>query len=566
LDVIGFGIAYMAMFSFDLNKLNQVDLFNYNIEISLYDVFILCVLRSLFVMAGFFKFSIFYWSFWWVFNAIVLLICKGIVFEWNADTFRTLLLVMSLLLCLAEFVVVFRIRSHALTPNESPVETQREIKTEALSKLQLLRVLKPYFWPDGLVNRIRVGITWLMLITSKATSIMAPLYIGYAVTQITDNGEIPYRNIVMYCGLGLVSNIAKELQNIVYIKVKQTAFSQLSQFTFAHLHSLSLEWHLSKKMGDVIRSMDRGVQSADSVVSYLFLYMLPTLVECFVIFVIFFAHFKQPWLTVIAFASLTYYILWTVQLTIWRQQFRENMNKHDNTFHDRAIDSLVNYETVKYFANEDFEIDRYCEAVNAYQADGVTTQVLIAYHPAAISLSFPAQVSLSALNITQKAVITACQVGDNSSPFPTSFFGQVGCLLVAAWEIVRRDTMDLGDFVSVNVYLMNLFMPLSFLGSLYSMIMQAITDMQNLSELLAVQPHVFDVLDAKALAPTRPGQVRLEFRDVWFHYPSMPADTGLKGVSFSVAPGTTTGIVGHTGAGTGNDIIFTVFCCVCVFA
>jgi len=128
-------------------------------------------------------------------------------------------------------------------------------------------------------------------------------------------------------------------------------------------------------IGTVLRAMDRGVQSADSISTYLFLYLVPSLIECGVIFVIFFAHFHQPWLTVIAFASITYYILFTVKLTLWRKKFRAAMNKQDNIFHDRATDSLINYETVKYFANEDYEIKRYCDAVNAYQTNNITTQL-----------------------------------------------------------------------------------------------------------------------------------------------------------------------------------------------
>lgn len=134
--------------------------------------------------------------------------------------------------------------------------------------------------------------------------------------------------------------------------MKQEAFAQVAEHTFRHLHSLSLQWHLKKQMGNVLRSMDRGIASADTVVSYLFLYLLPSLIEAFVVFIIFYFHFGQPLLSAVIFVHLVLYIVITVQLTIWRKKFRKATNKHDNEFHDKATDSLINYETVKYFGNE----------------------------------------------------------------------------------------------------------------------------------------------------------------------------------------------------------------------
>lgn len=149
-----------------------------------------------------------------------------------------------------------------------------------------------------------------------------------------------------------MSAALKQGQNAVYLRVKQEAFAQIARMTFTHLHSLSLQWHLKKQMGNVLRSMDRGIASADTVVSYLFLYLLPSIVESAVVFTIFYMHFNQPMLSAVIFVHLVIYAVITIQITIWRKKYRKATNKHDNEFHDKATDSLINYETVKYFGNE----------------------------------------------------------------------------------------------------------------------------------------------------------------------------------------------------------------------
>lgn len=178
-----------------------------------------------------------------------------------------------------------------------------------------------------------------------------------------------------------------------------------------------------------------GVNAANSVVTYLFLYLLPSIAECVLVFVIFYEHFNVPLLSAVSFIAFAAYTILTVQITLWRKSFREKTNKHDNEYHDKATDSVINYETVKYFTNEAFEIERYSHSIRKFQKYSVSTQA-----------------SLSLLNSTQQLVIQACSA--------TS-------LCIAAYQVVHDpEHFRVGDFVSINVYILNLFAPLGFLGKL----------------------------------------------------------------------------------------------------
>jgi ATP-binding cassette, subfamily B, heavy metal transporter len=244
---------------------------------------------------------------------------------------------------------------------------------KALSFYELFRVLLPYFWPakgsDGaFINRIRSTSTWLMVALSKACNLIAPLYLSTA-TNDTVNGQLGLgiKFMAIYCILRFLSSLFKELQSIIYIKVKQQAGIELQELTFAHLHTLSLNWHLSKKTGSVMKSMDRGVDAANSLVSYLFLFLLPAILECLAVIILFFISYQQWLLGVTVFIGVFLYAIATVTITQWRKQFREQTNKHDNEFHEKATDSIINYETVKYFTNEEYEVARYTLAVSQYQ-------------------------------------------------------------------------------------------------------------------------------------------------------------------------------------------------------
>ncbi|CAM9786622.1 unnamed protein product [Ascophyllum nodosum] len=394
---------------------------------------------------------------------------------------------------------------------------------KALTVIQLAKVLKPYFWPKGdtpnaFMNRTRSSMTWVFVILSKFCSVTSPFFLSHATNALYDGRlEETMKFVGFYAVLAFMAKALKEAQSLVYLKVKQQAYIEIAEQSFAHLHTLSLQWHLKKKMGNVVRSMDRGTDAANNLITYLFLYLVPAIAECIATVIVFYVNFDDWRLATTAFVSLSLYGYVTVRVTLWRKKFRQATNKHDNDYHDKATDSIVNYETVKYFTNEGFEVARVKESVQEYQRFSVSTQA-----------------SLSVLNVSQQVIM-----------YSTLTLG-----LYFASQTVADGSSSVGEFVSVNTYMMNLFTPLYFLGTVYNIIIQAFVDIRNLSELLNESP---DIVDAPgALDMDRPPKhvgMSVEFRDVWFWYPSQPSHRGLRGISFFVEPGTTTAVVGHTGAG-----------------
>jgi len=368
------------------------------------------------------------------------------------------------------------------------------------------------------LNRLRSTLTWVFVGLSKAASVISPIYLARATNQL---GRHQYQecivNVCVYALFVFASKVLKELQGLIYLKVKQAAYIEIAERTFTHLHSLSLQWHLQKKMGNVIRSMDRGTEAANTLVTYLFLYLVPSLAECFAVCVVFALTFKVWKISILAFLSVIIYGIVTVVITQWRTKFRTKTNKHDNDFHDKATDSIINYETVKYFTNEPFEIKRFGDSVRKYQYYSINVQA-----------------SLSLLNISQQLIVQATVLGG---------------LALSALSVKSGD-IDVGAFVAVNSYMVNLFTPLNFLGTVYNAIITALVDIRNLSELLAESPDIVDKPGAPPLqGPSTRGGMSVEYRNIYFRYPEQPEGRGLQNLSFLVPAGTTTAIVGQTGAG-----------------
>jgi len=517
-----------------------------------------CVVAGAILYAGVLPGAIFVikFSFWVVYAALVYAAGKLVAFNWGSlSTTKTFVGILPWIAFGAAELVLFSNLQHWLKERELWV--QREISAEGsledgsntsllgnaqrvkqevwlseetkkgeekkLSTWGMFKVLKPYFSPKGILNKLRCALTFVFLGLSKTCNLLSPIFIGRAVQELSDPGSTEsdvFTNILIYCGLSLASPALKEMQNVVYLRVKQIAYVEIAEETFTHLHSLSLEWHLKKKMGNVLRSMDRGVSAANTLVTYLFLYLLPSLAECVVVFVIFYSHFDIPTVSATAFMSFVAYATVTVQITLWRKKFREKTNQHDNDYHDKATDSLINYETVKYFTAERFEIERYTKSIYNYQKYSVNT---------AYSLSF--------LNTTQNFIIQFCTAIS---------------LCMAAHEVLMGSgQLKVGNFVSIASYISNLFAPLSFLGSIYNAVIQSLVDIQNLSELLAEEPDVVDDPNASVLDPVPKGTqgASVEFRKVKFNYPTQVDSQGLRDVSFSIEPGSTTAIVGATGSG-----------------
>ena len=394
------------------------------------------------------------------------------------------------------------------------------LKPAKLSAYAIAKLLKPYFWPRSLVGRVSVFSTLLFVILSKVCTVIAPLVLASAADAVADRGDVrkAIKMSLLYALLSFTGKIFKECQSLAYLNVQKYAFIDLSSDTFAHLHSLSLQWALSKKMGEVVRITDRGIAGCDTFMKYGVLYVGPSIGEAIAVCVLFYVHFKLWALSLLVFGSVLAYACLTIKMTLWRKRFRQAMNKSDNAWHDRLTDSLTNFETVKYFTAEKYENQQFLREIACYQKSSVSVQA-----------------SLSILNISQQVILCGC----------------LGGAMALSAIAVHNGQASVGGFVAVNVWVINLFAPLNFLGTVYNALITATVDLSNLSELLAQKPLVKDPeppVDHPALLSKH--AIGVAFSDVKFRYPGVTAvDAGLKQVTFEVAPGTSLGIVGPTGAG-----------------
>ncbi len=384
-----------------------------------------------------------------------------------------------------------------------------------ISDLGVLRSLGPYLWPKGEWEmRIRVVIAIAFLVLAKLANVIVPIFYKQAIDALnpTDNLvlAVPLGIILAY-GLARVLSLAfAELRDAVFAKVAQRAIRKVALAIFQHLHCLSLRFHLDRQTGGLNRAIERGTKGIETLLSFMLFNILPTLLEIALVTVILWQLF-DAWFALVTLVTVVLYVGFTMKVTEWRLKFRRQMNLNDQEANTKAIDSLLNFETVKYFGNEAHEARRF---------DGA----LVQYEVAAVK----SRSSLSLLNIGQAAIISV---------------GLTGVMFMAGRGIVDG-TMTLGDFVLVNTYLMQLYQPLNFFGFVYREIKQSLADMEQMFDLLGVSAEVSDAPDAPDLEVDG-GTV--EFDDVHFGYdPRRPI---LKGVSFKVPPGKTVAIVGPTGAG-----------------
>jgi ABC-type transport system involved in Fe-S cluster assembly fused permease/ATPase subunit len=380
-----------------------------------------------------------------------------------------------------------------------------------------IRTLAPYLWPAGRVDlRVRVVISMLFLIGAKVATVYIPLFYKDAVDALTPSeagAAVVALPVALLIGYGVVRVAAQtfgELRDAVFAKVAQSAIRRAGLETFRHLHALSLRFHLDRKTGGVARAVERGTKGIEFLLTFMLFNILPTLLEilmvCGILWVLF-----DIWFALVTFVTITGYIAWTLIVTEWRLQFRRTMNDSDSEAHTKAIDSLLNYETVKYFGNEDHESRRFDRALSSYETAAVKSKTTLSY-----------------LNIGQGAIIA---VG-------------LTVIMLMAGDGVVAGTMTLGDFVLVNAYLIQLYMPLNFLGFVYREIKHSLTDMEQMFKLLRVDAEIADAPGAPDLAVDG-GAVR--FENVSFAYdPRRPV---LKNVSFEIPAGKTLAIVGPSGSG-----------------
>ncbi|ETW00001.1 hypothetical protein, variant 2 [Aphanomyces invadans] len=395
-----------------------------------------------------------------------------------------------------------------------------------LSSLAVLLI--PYFWPRGIVLKLQVAVSLSLVAASRSFRVLSPLYLKDATNELASTGAVPYRPLALYCGALFLSTTAKQIQTYSYLRVKQHAYIDVSAAVFAHLHKMSMHFHLTKKTGKVMRVLDRGLDSTDSVVNVLFFRFLPTLLEVAAVSLVFACAFQDHWLSVVAVTSVVLYTVVTFIGTTIRLEFKAQSNQHDNDANDKAVDSFTNFETVKAFNAEEYETNRYMASIEQCQH---TTYLTRGY--------------LNGLTVAQQFIQSTCLFV---------------CMAITGVK-VTQGLLTVGDFVAVGSYILNIFKPLDSLGAIYNTIVQAVVDMSNLVELVEATPDILDKDDAAALvvastpmAAMSPGtrrrhQPTVQFDHVGFTYPGQPASNGLKNICFTIPPGHTVAIVGTTGAG-----------------
>ncbi len=382
------------------------------------------------------------------------------------------------------------------------------------STLATVRSLLPYLWPRGdWGSHVRILLAAACLVLAKVATVYIPLVYSHAVDALSpahSAATVPIALILGYGLLRVASATFGELRDAVFATVQQRTTRRVALDTFRHMHGLSLRFHLDRQTGGVSRAIERGVTGTQSVLRLAVFNLLPTLFEVTLVTGTIWTLFDWRYAAV-TFGAVASYIGFTVAFTSWRVKYRRQMNEVDSEANTKALDSLLNYETVKYFGNEAHEAGRYDNALARYETAAVRTQV-----------------TLNMLNIGQAVIIA----------------GGLALIMLMAARGVAVGSMTVGKFVLVNTYLMQLYQPLNFLGFVYSSIKQGVVDMEQMFRLLAVDQEVADRPGARTLHASR-GAVA--FEDVRFGY--RPDREILHGVSFSVPPGGKLAIVGPTGAG-----------------
>ena len=377
-----------------------------------------------------------------------------------------------------------------------------------------IQTLLPYLWPPGEAGlRFRVVVAMALLTLAKITNVGVPIFYKTAVDALSTNATVLVVPVALLVGYGLARVLAQtfgELRDAVFAKVAQRAIRLAGLKAFKHLHRLSLRFHMDRKTGGVSRAIERGTKGIEFLLTFMLFNVLPTLLEIVMVCAIMWSLYGAAF-ALVTFATMGAYIAWTLAITEWRIKYRRIMNETDSEANTKAIDSLLNFETVKYFGNEDHEADRFDTSLRNYEAAAVKSKT-----------------TLSSLNIGQGAIIAV---------------GVTIVMLMAATGVVDG-SMSIGDFVLVNAYLIQLFLPLNFLGFVYREIKRSLTDMETMFELMAENAEVEDASGARPLTLSG-GEV--VFEDVSFTYDSRRPV--LDRVSFTVEAGKTVAIVGPSGAG-----------------
>ena len=401
-------------------------------------------------------------------------------------------------------------RATSPPPPPPPSSTDRSAPA-ARGDWHTVRTLLPYL----LAYKGRVAFALSCLIAAKVANVGVPLVLKQIVDSLTPGSQgqilvLPLALLVAYGVLRLSTTAFTELREFFFAKVTQRAVRTIALKTFRHLHELSLRFHLARQTGGLTRDVERGTRGISTLIGFTLFSILPTLIEIALVSAILVARYDL-WFIGITLAALGLYIVYTVTITEWRTGFRRQMNELDSRANTRAIDSLLNYETVKYFNNEEFEARRYDESLQRWETAAVRSQT-----------------SLSLLNIGQSAIIAIA----------------VTLIMWRATLGVVRGTMTIGDLVLVNAFMIQLYIPLNFLGVIYREIKQAVADMERMFHLIDENAEVKDAPGAAPLVASA-GEVRFEHVD--FRYEANRQI--LFDVSFAIPAGRTIAVVGPSGSG-----------------
>jgi ATP-binding cassette, subfamily B, heavy metal transporter len=398
------------------------------------------------------------------------------------------------------------------TSDSPPVPTS----TTPRSDWATLQRLFPYLWH----YKWRVGLALAFMVAAKMANVGVPILLKTLVDDMTITPArallvVPVALLLAYGALRLCTSLFTELRELIFSKATEGTARSISLEVFRHLHNLSLRFHLERQTGGMTRDIERGTRGVHSLISFSLYSIVPTLIEMTMVLTLLAVKF-DVWFAIITLIALVFYITYTITVTEWRTQFRKKMNELDSTAHSKAIDSLLNYETVKYFNNEEYEAQRYDKS-------------LVSYRQAAIK----SQTTLSLLNIGQQVIIAVALIA----------------MLWRATEGVVAGRMTLGDLVMVNAFMIQLYLPLNFLGVMYREIKQSLTDLDKMFVLLEREREIADAPTAlPLLLPTElQGTPSVAFKDVSFAYEaSRPI---LHGISFEIPAGKTVAVVGSSGSG-----------------
>ncbi len=412
-----------------------------------------------------------------------------------------------------------------MTPPHHAAKPEPRVSADRGALMGTIVHLWPYIWPSDRRD-LKMRVVWasLLLLLAKFATIVTPFTFKWATDALAGAGSAPVgandwllwafaapvAMTLAYGGMRVVMAVTTQMRDGVFAKVAMHAVRRLAYRTFVHMHELSLRFHLERKTGGLTRVLERGRNGIETIVRMVILQLAPTIIELALICIVLMWQFDWRYVAVIV-ATVTLYLVWTYYATEWRIGIRRKMNDSDTDANVKAIDSLLNYETVKYFSAEERESERYDRAMARYE-----------------DASTKAYTSLAVLNAGQAVIFTA---------------GLAAAMVMVATEI-RAGSKTVGDFVLINAMMIQLYQPLNFMGMVYREIKQAITDIEIMFSILGRPPEIKDAPGAKALTVAA-GNIR--FDNVAFAYD--PARPILKGISFDVPAGKTVAVVGPSGAG-----------------